>query len=375
MNIETLHFEDKDWLLHGERECDNESVDIVFVFADRALISAYDHTSLLKKKYPNAHIVGTSTAGNILDDTVSEYPGVATAVSFDKGHVELRSINNLKNEGLQEMAQELASSIPQEGLRHVFVLTDGLKINGSELVKGLNSILDVSVTGGLAGDDLSFEQTLVFADGPAQEMSAVAVAFYGESIHTRIGCKAGWEEFGAKRTVTRSQGNVLYEIDNRPALELYEAYLGDYIKDLPASGLLFPLNVQEYEGDHEVIRVMMGINEDKSIVFAGDIPEGSTVRLMKTNIDNLIDGSALVANTIRPYNDKRSLALTVSCSGRRSVLKQLVDEEIEVLHEILGENTQVVGFYSFGEIAPFSDNILDCKLHNQTMTLTVIYED
>lgn len=147
------------------------------------------------------------------------------------------------------------------------------------------------------------------------------------------------------------------------------------IKDLPASGLLFPLNVKEYEEDNEVIRVMMGINEDRSIIFAGDIPQGSTVRLMKTNVDNLIDRSALVANTIRPYNKKRSLALTVSCSGRRSVLKQLADEEIDVLHDVLGNASQVVGFYSFGEIAPFSNNILECKLHNQTITLTVIYEE
>lgn len=375
MKIDKLHFKDNDWILDGEIECDSNDVDIVFVFGDIQLIREHDHTALLKQKYPNANIVGTSTAGNILDDVVSEYPGVATAVSFDKGHVVLKSAHSLENETLYETAQELAASLPKEGLRHVFVMADGLKINGSQLVKGLNSILDVSVTGGLAGDDLSFEQTLVFADGPADEMSAVIIGFYGEGIHISVGCKAGWEEFGAERTVTRSEGNIIYEIDNKPVLELYEAYLGDYIKDLPASGLLFPLNVKEYEGDHEVIRVMMGINKDRSIIFAGDIPQGSTVRLMKTNVDNLIDGSSLVANLIQPYNQKRSLALTVSCSGRRSVLKQLVDEEIDVLYNTLGENSQVVGFYAFGEIAPFTDNIVDCKLHNQTMTLTVIYEE
>ena len=375
MKIDKLHFENGDWMLEGQSECVNESVDIVFVFADIQVVREHDHSKLLKQKYPNAHIVGTSTAGNILDDVVSDYEGVATAISFDKGHVLVRHVNALDNDTLYETARELAESLPKEGLRHVFAMADGLKINGSQLVKGLNNALDVSVTGGLAGDDLSFIQTLVFADGVAKEMSAVIIAFYGESLHVSVGCKAGWEEFGAERTVTRSEGNVIYEIDNKPAIELYEAYLGDYIKDLPASGLLFPLNVKEYEGDNEVIRVMMGINEDKSIIFAGDIPQGSTVRLMKTNVDNLIDGSSLVANTIRPYNEKRSLALTVSCSGRRSVLKQLVDEEIEALHNILGENSQIAGYYSFGEIAPFTDDILNCKLHNQTITLTVIYED
>jgi len=375
MKVDKLHFENGNWLIEGQSECVNESVDIVFVFADIQVVREYDHTKLLKRKYPNAHIVGTSTAGNILDDVVSNHQGIATAVSFDKGHVLVRSVNALDNDTLYETAQKMADSLPKEDLRHVFVMADGLKINGSQLVKGLNSALDVSVTGGLAGDDLSFVQTLVFADGAAEEMSAVIIGFYGESLHVSVGCKAGWEEFGAERIVTRSEGNVIYEIDNKPAIELYEAYLGDYIKDLPASGLLFPLNVKEYEGDHEVIRVMMGINEDRSIIFAGDIPQGSTVRLMKTNVDNLIDGSSLVANTIRPYNEKRSLALTVSCSGRRSVLKQLVDEEIEALSNILGANSQIAGYYSFGEIAPFSDDILNCKLHNQTMTLTVIYED
>ncbi len=375
MKIDKLHFENGEWFLNGHNECENSSVDIVFVFGNIKAIRNYDHSALLKKKYPNAHIVGTSTAGNILDDVVSNYEAVATAVSFDKAHIVVKHTDALNNDTLYEQAEELAKSLPQEGLRHVFAMADGLKINGSQLVKGLNHALDVSVTGGLAGDDLNFEQTLVFADGKADEMSAVIIGFYGDSLHTRVGCKAGWEEFGAERIVTKSEGNVIYEIDNKPAIELYEAYLGDYIKDLPASGLLFPLNIREYEGDHEVIRVMMGINEDKSIIFAGDIPQGSTVRLMKTNVDNLIDGSSLVANTIRPYNDKPSLALTVSCSGRRSILKQLVDEEIEAVHSVLGGNTQIVGYYSFGEIAPFSDDILNCKLHNQTMTITAIYED
>lgn len=375
MTIDTLNFEHGQWQLQPHNECKPDAVDIVFVFADIDIIREFDHVSLLKQTYPNAHIVGTSTAGNILNDTVSEHQGVATAVSFEQGHVAIRSVNALKNERLYETAQELAKSLPKEDLRHVFVMADGLKINGSQLVKGLNSVLDVSVTGGLAGDDLSFKQTLVFADGDPQESAAVIIGFYGESLHVSVGCKAGWEEFGAERIVTKAEGNVIYEIDNKPAIELYEAYLGDYIKDLPASGLLFPLNIKEYEKDKEVIRVMMGINEDRSIIFAGDIPQGSTVRLMKTNVDNLIDGSSLVAHTIQPYNDKRSLTLTVSCSGRRSVLKQLVDEEIDAVHSILGKRSQIVGFYSFGEIAPFSDDILECKLHNQTMTLTSIYEE
>ena len=301
---------------------------------------------------------------------------MATLVAFEHGWTEVVSANNLENDSLEQKAKELIEQLPQENLQHIFVLMGGMKLNGSLLVRGVNSCTKkIPITGGLAGDQFNFERTLVLSDGTAQECKALAIGFYGESLHVSIGCETGWKEFGAERIVTRSKGNIVYEIGNKPALKLYEDYLSEFIKDLPLSGLQFPLNVRNYEGDKEVVRVMMGINEDKSLFFAGDVPQGSIVRLMKTDVNNLIEGAELSASLINQYNDKPSLVLAVSCSGRRSVLKQMVDEELSVIQERLGKNSHLCGFYAFGELAPCSDNLLDCKLHNQTMTLTVIYED
>lgn len=375
MKIDKLHFENLHWIVEDINECDSNAVDIVFVFGDLETVKNHNHNDLLKKIYPNAHIVGTSTAGNILDDGLSEYSAVATAISFDKAKVAVNS-SVMHSDSLEEDAKALIENLDQDGLKHVFVLVQGLKIDASELVKGFNADKNVTITGGVSADSLKFEDTYVFCNESTDINMAVAVGFYGESLHIGIGCKAGWKEFGAQRVVTRSDGNVVYEIDNKPALELYERYLGEYIKDLPASGLLFPLSIKTDESEkNEVIRVMMGINEDNSIIYAGDVPQGSIVRLMKTNIDNLIDGAALSANSIKPYNHKRSLSFAVSCSGRLSVLKQLADEEVEVMQDILTEKSQLIGFYSYGEIAPFSNDLLNCKLHNQTMTLTTIFED
>jgi len=374
MKIDKLHFENENWVVEA-KECAADSVDIVFVFGEFQTIKSKNHTKLLKTLYPNAYIVGTSTSGNILDDVVSEYKAVASAVSFSKSKVAVNS-RVIRATSIMEDAKTLIDDLDQDGLKHVFVLSQGFNMNTSLIVKGLNSDRIYPISGGIAADDNKFIETIVFSDSDRSDNLAVAIGFYGESLESRVGCKAGWDEFGAVRVVTRSEGNVVYEIDNKPALELYEKYLGEYIKDLPISGLLFPLNVRTNTNDkNEVIRVMMGINEDKSIVFAGEVPQDAEVRLMKTNIDNLIDSSSLVADSIEPYNDKRSLALTVSCTGRMSVLNQLADEEIEVIQNSLTQKTQVVGFYSYGEIAPFSDDLLDCKLHNQTMTITVIYED
>ena len=374
MKIDKLRFNNESWRVETS-ECNANDVDIVFVFGNSEAIKNNNHSKLLKKLYPNAQIVGTSTAGNILDDGLSESEVVATAISFDDAKVAVSSkvIDNVSGEN---DAKDLVAELEQEGLKHIFILANGLTIDSSKLVKGLNSDSDIPITGGIAADGLKFEDTYVFCNEIDSENLAIAIGFYGENIHVKVGCQAGWEEFGASRVVTKSVGNVVYEIDNKPAIELYERYLGEYIKDLPSSGLLFPLSVKsDIHDKHEVIRVMMAINEDKSIVFVGDVPQGSQVRLMKTNIDNLIDGAALVAQNIEPHNEKRSLSLVVSCIGRRNVLKQLVDEEISVVQDILTKKSQVVGFYSYGEIAPFSDDLLNCKLHNQTMTITTIYED
>lgn len=383
MKIEELYLENGRWQSSKKAESEGSieaskdlHVSLVLLFGDVESMENREHYEYFSKNYPNASIVGASTAGTIENGLVSEHTMVATLIELEKSHVKVVSMDSLNNENMREKSLELIERLPKDGLKHIFVLMDGMKLNGALFIKAIESLnSEFSVSGGLAGDSYDFARTVVIGDGVAKESSAVAVGFYGDSLHVSVGCETGWEEFGAQRVITRSEGNTLYEIDNKPALNLYEDYLGEFIKDLPLSGLRFPLNIQEYDGDKELVRVMMGINEDNSLLFAGDVPQGSKVRLMKTNVNNLVEGARLSAQSVSQHNSKDSLALTVSCSGRRSVLKQLVDAELEAIEETLGEKTHMCGFYSYGELAPFSDKPYDCKLHNQTMTLTVIYED
>ena len=95
---------------------------------------------------------------------------------------------------------------------------------------------------------------------------------------------------------------------------------------------------------------------------------------MKPNINELIDGAGKAAESIEKINDKTALGLIVSCVGRKIVMNQLIDEELEIIQDILGDSVQLIGFYSYGEIAPFNDILFNCELHNQTMTLTTIFE-
>jgi hypothetical protein len=253
-----------------------------------------------------------------------------------------------------------------------------LRINGSELVKGLTGSLPsgVSVTGGLSGDGERFERTLVLWDGPAEPGTVAAVGLYGDRLRVGYGSMGGWDPFGPERLITRSSGNVLYELDGKSALDLYCKYLGDYASGLPATGLLFPLSLRTRQNDPPVVRTILSINEaGQSLTFAGDVPEGAYARLMKANFDRLIDGSVGAAKTSCEAIGSNSpdLAILISCVGRKLVLKQRVEEEVEGAREIMGSHTVMTGFYSYGEISPFTPNA-KCELHNQTMTITTLSE-
>lgn len=378
MKIETLVFED-DWKKESGDLLPNEyeKVQVVFLFGHTDVIKEEARFNEIQKQYPNAKIIGASTSGNIVAAEVSDYELTATAVFFEKSSVQVASISFSDEDNVEELSKELINKLPQDDLKHIFVMSDGLLINGSELARGINKVSNsITVTGGMAGDGARFQETYIVADAAAKQRSIVAIGFYGDSLHIGTGCFAGWSEFGAQRMITKSKANVLYEIDGEPALDLYKKYLGDLANELPNSGLRFPLSIKENEDSPEIIRTLLAIDEEeKSITFAGDVPEGYSARLMKADIDILIDGASKAAKSIEVGNDKTALGLVVSCVGRKIVMNYLIDDELEAVQNVLGTHVNLTGFYSYGEIAPFEEDIITCELHNQTMTLTAIYED
>jgi hypothetical protein len=229
----------------------------------------------------------------------------------------------------------------------------------------------------LAADDGQFATTLVGLNAPPKTGQVVAVGFYGSQLVVGHGSLGGWEMFGPNRRVTRAVGNVVYELDGQPALALYKRYLGSFAEQLPASALLFPLCLQTHEGGETgLVRTVLGVNDaDDSMTFAGDVPEGAFVRLMRATHEGLIAGAEAAADAAREALGglEPNFVLLVSCIGRRLVLKHRIDEELEGARELMGRAPVFAGFYSFGEIAPGEPG--GCSaLHNQTMTVTAITE-
>lgn len=349
------------------------SAHLILAFSDAGYFRTRECYGELRELFPTAHIVGCSSSGSIYGTRIDDPDIIVTAITFEKGSIRLVRAEVAPGEDLEALATGVMKQLQADDLRHAFVLSDGLAVNGSDLARGLNAI-GVSVTGGLAGDGVRFASTWVMADAPAAQNVIAVIGFYGE-IEAKYGCVAGWHEFGAERLVTRSQGNVVFEIDYKPALNVYTKYLGELAKDLPSSGLRFPLSVRPTEFDEPVIRTLLAVDvEAQSLTFAGDVPQGGFCRLMKTDVDSLIDGSGMAAEMAKSdLNGKSSLCLIVSCVGRRLVMGQLTEEELDIVREHLGPAAAITGFYSYGELAPFS-NVVGCRLHNQTMTLTTFSE-
>ncbi len=332
----------------------------------------------LSHAFPQATIIGASTAGEIMQDELLEDALVVTVMCFENSTIRLVSQVVTSAEYSFENGSFIAETLMSDDLKTIFVLSDGLNVNGSQLTKGINTVLpgNIVVTGGLAGDGDRFEQTWVIVEGELRPNYITAVGFYGEYIHVGYGSKGGWDRLGISRKVTRSTNNILYELDGQPALDIYKRYLGEKAEGLPATGLLFPLELQEKGSDEESkVRTILAVNEeDHSITFAGDIPEDSYVTLMKANFDRLIDGASQAAEMVmlEEHRGEPLLSIAISCVGRRLVLKQRTEDELEATLESLPSQTQQIGFYSYGEISPLATG--SCDLHNQTMTLTLLWE-
>ena len=353
-----------------QREFDPQ---LVFVFGALKQQHAIDE---LNKAFPDAVITGCSSAGEIQDHRVYDDTLVVSALKFQSTQVSFAS-QQVTSDSFNA-GQDLAAQIPQQGLRHVFVFSDGLEVNGTALVNGMKQNIpkEVKISGGMAADGEDFGETYVCAGNTVSNKLMTAVGLHGDNIEVHYGSHGGWDPFGPDRIISCSEGNKLYKLDNHNALTLYKKYLGPHAADLPGSALRFPLYLHGLEGTDQVVRTVLAIDEEEqSMTFAGDVPQGSHARFMSANLNRLIDGATTAGEQTIQHADcpRPEFALLISCVGRRMVLRQMAEEEIEVLDEVYQRQVPHLGFYSYGEIAPL-DGIGDCSLHNQTMTITTLCE-
>ncbi len=375
--VQAIKEQNQDWKYIGEKIKLNNP--LVLVFGNRFLLEEHTTISNIREEFPYVDIVFGSTSGEIIGSNVNENSIAITAIEFEKSNFKVETANIFdfeKNANL--LGENLYKKMPKENLKHLFVLSEGSFVNGSALIEGLekNMSPNIPITGGMCGDDARFEKTLASYKENPKEGEVVLIGLYGATLEISYASFGGWNPFGPERKITKSKGNILFEIDGKPALDLYKFYLGEKASQLPQASLLFPLNVVPEGKTEAVVRTILSIDEENNaMVLAGDVPVNSKVQLMMASIDAIALGAQNAAE-IANENRKKSaeLALIVSCVGRKLIMHQRVEEEIESVQDIIGKLPSITGFYSYGEMAPFDGMNKVCELHNQTMTLTLISE-
>ena len=377
MKIGNYIYKNYEWNKPFDTTLDSKN-SLILIFASLEKPKVKEEALNIAKLFPLSIVTGASTSGEIFDDEVYDDTIVVSIAKFDSTILKTTTCKSISSETSYEDGVNAAEELLCDNLKGIFILSDGLQTNGSKLTEGIVSVVhsDVVVSGGLAGDKDRFEKTWIIEKGQLKEFSVYAIGFCGANIHFKAASKGGWDSLGLTRIVTKSRDNIVYEFDNKPALEIYKRYLGEKVKQLPASALLFPLELKEHSTSEEKkVRSVLGVNEEENaLIFAGDIPEGSQVTLMKANFNRLIDGAGESAEKLdfSHYSNEPLLCIAISCVGRKVILKSRVDEEVEAIAEALPNGANVVGFYSYGEISPLASG--RCVLHNQTMTLTTIWE-
>ena len=354
-------------------------IDLLLIFGG---IAHFTHPGLheqLRQHVPDGIVLGCSTAGEIWGNGVNDGTCCITAIDFDE--VGLTSATTTLD-GMKDSfaaGERIGQQLFAADLKAVLVFGPGVQINGSALVNGITSIIGqgIPITGGLAGDGGAFRETFTLGQKGVANNAVVAVGLCGEKLRFGHGSFGGWEPFGPARKVTRADGNILYELDGEPALAIYKRYLGDQVRNLPASGLLFPFAMLgEDHGAVGLIRTILGVDEVQgSLILAGEIDPDGYLRLMHASNDKLVNGAEAAADAAVSmfHSAGAALAILVSCVGRKLVMGSRVDEEIEAVGDVLGDRATLTGFYSYGEISPFTPGA-SCKLHNQTMTITCLGE-
>ncbi len=355
----------------------SENIDLIILFSSNEIITQ-DFLTKLKMKFPNVEIMGCSTSGEI-GDSVEDDSISVLAMKFESTSIKCATVEIADMSSSRKAGADLANKLKGDKLKGVFILSPGLNVNGSKFTLGLRDVLkeDISISGGLAGDGLDFSNTKTIYNDKVFSNFAVGVGFYGDNVEIRTDARGGWRPFGPLRRVTKVEDNILYELDGKSALALYKEYLGDKANDLPSSGLLYPFAIMDDDDNQDgvgLIRTILDIDEEKgSLVLAGDMEVGQQVCLMNASTEQLVEGAERAAENLGDVSKDNGALICVSCVGRKILMGDDTEDELDSIRDVVGEHFPIAGFYSYGEICHY-ERTKQAELHNQTMTITYITE-
>ena len=333
------------------------------------------------EQFNSKNILGCSSSGEIVEDQLLEEGLSVTVLEFKDTKVKTSLVHFKDYDDSYNAGVEVMKNLNAEKLKGILVFSEGLNINGSKLVEGMESLnLNNSVIGGgTAGDYLKFNETWVYYNNKKYNNAIVAVGLYGENLNISFGSASGITALGVEKKITSSSKNVLYTIDDKRALDVYkEWFKGFGIEDIEGLLLQCPIEISKnFNQEEGLVRTPIAYNEEEgSVTFTGEIPEGKFLRMMRADVEKMIEAShSAVKSSMEKLNKEKEsnvLNLMVSCAGRKALLGTETEDELIEANQITEDaNSKQIGFYSYGEFTNVNNK---SEFVNQTMTVISIEE-
>ncbi len=346
---------------------DNENILLQVFTGVCDTVFLHDLLASIKKLIPHIKIIGSTTSGEIIGGDVTENATILSFSIFENTTIVTHATKNINNESYAT-AQNLISQFDKSKKPKVAItFADGLNVNGENY---LNSFSDYDknlvVAGGLAGDNATFTHTIVFTEEEISTQGAVIALFYNDDLIVNTKASFGWTSIGKTLTITKAIDNIVYEIDNIKAVDIYAKYLGDDIaKELPKTGIEFPLIIKR--DGLNIARAVLGKNSDDSLVFAGNLNVGDKVTFGYGNIETIIEGGETVYKDLSLYPIES--IFIYSCMARKALMGQSIAAEFKTLNSI----APLSGFFTYGEFY-YNNKSSKNELLNQTNTMLALSE-
>jgi signal transduction histidine kinase len=320
----------------------------------------------LSTKFRNAHIIGTSTDGEIFNETVQDHSVILSFSIFES--VTLASLSVSLDEGSFTAGEELGREATRFGAQAMIVFSDAFATNGDLLMEGFTQHSNnVILAGGMAGDNGKFQSTYVISGAKLYSKRAVAIMLKGENLRVNNGYSFHWLPIGPTFRVTHSVDNIVYTLDDRPILEVYRDYLGDSVADtLQSVGVAFPLILKQKS--QLIGRAPLISYEDGALGFGGSIPQGAKVQFGIGNANLILESSRETFNSCLTQSPES--IFVYSCMARRRFLGDAIGMETIPLHTIAPTS----GFFTYGEFYTDPKNY-QSSLLNETMTFLILSEN
>lgn len=372
----------------------NKKIDLAIVFSSIDLsypkllktISLY-----LEERVP---IIGCSGAAIISNQGIFKHALTVMLLRLPKGvYFNTAFVKDIRTKMDLSAGGELGKRLLYgfKGARRVLsvIFSDGLTEEGPNLIYGLQEKLGKSfpLVGASASDNMRFLKSYVYFNQEMLSDSAVGI-LWGGKLNFGLGIKHGWKPLGRPRTVTRSEGNIVYEIDNSPAIKIYEEYLARNIselqKELKRISILYPIGIYLPGEEEYLLRNILSVEKDGSLRFQGNVIQGSLVRLMIGTKESCLTATKAAVDEAKkgltsPIIDfkKESMnnfVLVFDSVSRYILLRRDANKELEIIKETMGEKTPIIGLYTYGEQAPLRAVSYQGQtyFHNQTIAILAI---